>query len=627
MRYNEDNYTDCPKEDVLDEVPIYLWSDWLQHASEEDKADLGFVKKLVTERGECLRFAPDALKADKKVVLEAVKAFSYAIVYAAEQLQSDREFIKRVLQSKAEAIRYVRDEFKDDRELALIAVNTYGGYIEDVSERLQNDRRVIDAALKHNLANIRYMPQTVRDNKEIVLRAMAEYGHMLEYVSERLRTDREVVLTAVSSAWSALGFALGGLQGDRDVVLAAVRHDGWALQFASEELKDDREIVAAAIENCGEAFHYASDRLKDDRELVLAAVRKSEYGYRNASGRLQRDKEVAAAAIRAFPELFESLPEEMQTSTAFLLFGLECRAERMPSSDDYSFFGDGTSEYYGAFEDAEDAFCALAAKIPIRELKNDPGLVGRICALALRADASYDDEEHENPDEKFHVRLPVRIKEYLAENGLEASAALEEAVASREPDPPPDEHRRDMMEPEEKLLNETADEFDRTVNRRIKEYGAESYREYLSPGGNYVRHCMTEFVKRLIGHWPGRFHDSELWRSEEYEVDLDRVYEEIRPRLSAKMKVERAAFEYYYSEYVGVAVNDHVYLKLVRDFPLKILELWVNKPDPEHERGFWVSPDRLDVFCEMAEYVLDNYARFEKTAESRAAALREKHGL
>ena len=135
---------------------------------------------------------------------------------------------------------------------------------------------------------------------------------------------------------------------------------------------------------------------------------------------------------------------------------------------------------------------------------------------------------------------------------------------------------------------------------------------------------MEKFVKEIIKNWEGRYHYDELWEDDEYEVNLDSVYEEISRRLSSKMKVVRAAYEYYYSENVNVTVNDKIYFKLVRDCPLKILELWVNNYNSDLERGFWIAPDRLNVFCDMAEYIHDNYGRFEERAKERAIKLKEE---
>lgn len=613
------------KEEVYDKVPIYLWCDWLEHASEEDRADVEFMRKLVVHRGECLRLAPDALKADRETVMKAVEDYEYAITFASEALQNDREFVKLALQARPGVIRYVGESFKNDRKLALIVVRQYGGYIEDLSEELQKDPKVIDAALGQNMANLRYMPELVRDNREVVLKAVSRCGHMLEYVSDRLRADKEVALAAVPSSWNALSFVLGGLEGDRDVVLAAVKGSGAALQFASEKLRNDREIVLTAVENYGGAFPYASEALHDDKELALLALKDCDHAYYSVSPRLKGDRDVIAAALRISPQLYEALPDELQADPEVVLFALETIAGNMPDSEDYSFFGDGTSEYFDAFKDAEDVFLDVAARIPTERLKSDPGLTEKLCAMAVTATEAYDDEV-DDPHGEDHDRLIFRFKAYLDEQGVPAGPALEEAFAAAEAEL---FHLNpyDGLEPEERLLRQNADRCDWVVGKLIRDVGAEAYRAYLAPGGNYVRSCMVSFVKDLARSWPGLFHDFERWQDRDCEVDLDLVYEEIKGRLAPKLEVKRAAYEFYYSEYVGVTVNDDIFFRLVRGGPLRILDLWVNEFDSEHEHGIWVAPDRLDRFCELAEYVHDNYARFAKMAERRAANQREQYGL
>ncbi len=63
-----DKYTDYEKKDVIGKVPEDLWYAWLERASEEDRADEFFMKKIVVRRGECLRFAPDSLRSDLSLI-------------------------------------------------------------------------------------------------------------------------------------------------------------------------------------------------------------------------------------------------------------------------------------------------------------------------------------------------------------------------------------------------------------------------------------------------------------------------------------------------------------------------------------------------------------------------------
>ncbi len=68
-------------------------------------------------------------------------------------------------------------------------------------------------------------------------------------------------------------------------------------------------------------------------------------------------------------------------------------------------------------------------------------------------------------------------------------------------------------------------------------------------------------------------------------------------------------------------------LILVRAVPLKIMEIWVNRVDSEHEHGKWLAPDRLDEFCGMVEHISEQYGDYEQIAAQRASDLRDRFGL
>ena len=623
-----DKYTDYKKKDVLGKVPEHLWYDWLARAPEADRADEVFMKKLVVRRGECLRFAPDSLRSDREVVLKAAKDCPSAIAYASETLQNDRRFVKQAVNLNSGVIQYVKDRFRNDRGIALLAVRKDGRNIAFLSEALQNDIDVIEASLGGNLYNLRYASDKVRDNKEIAMKALAQYGHVLEYLPERLRADKDVVTAAVSSAWNALGFALGGLRGDRDVVFAAVRHSGYALPFASDQLRDDKEIVLTAMETYeGDVLQYASERLRDDKETVLSAVRRCEYSISSASDRLRHDKDVILAVLEAYPGQFENLPEDVQENLDYILFGLESVARHLPDPEDYSFFDDATSEYYSDFEQAEDDFLDILESIPREVLREDPALNDRVCRLAVEMnDAHYN--EGNFPYEEVHDRLVRRIEALFEENDIPVRPILREAIQALDKErEKKNEDKYSHLDPEQRLFYENLDRYEKIVGRSVLTYGAEQNRDYLSPGGSFVRNCMQSFVKDLVYAQGGLYHESERWDDDDYKVDLDKAYAEIRARLSPKIRVVRRAYEFYYSENIIVDVTDDIHLILVRAVPLKIMRIWVNKVDSEHEHGKWLAPDGLGEFCDMVEHISDIYGEYGEIAGQRAAELRERFGL
>ena len=594
-----EKYIDCKKEDVIRRVPDYLWCDWLERAPEEYKADEAFMKIVIFRCGECLKYAFDSLRSDKDIVLKAVRNCAHAIVYASDKLQRNRKFIKQAVNLNDEVIRYVRDEFKNDKSIALVAVRKHGDNIEYLSEEIQNDLDIIEASLGGNLYDLRYASKKVRNNKSIAIKALSQYGHVLEYVSERLRVDKEVVLAAVS-------------------------HSGSALQFASDELKDNKEIVLTAIENYeGNVLEYASKRLKDDKETVLLAVCRCEYSICSASERLRHDPDVVYAVLDTFPKSFEKLPEDVQENLDYIIFGLESVVRHLPDPDNYIFFEDATSEYYIDFEHAEDDFLDILESIPREILREDSALNDKVCRLAVRMNDAYYEGDYPYQDESCSI--VCMVEELYEEKDIPIRTVLKEAVdALRKESEKKKENKYKHFDLEERLFYNNLDLYVKIVGRSVMKYGAEWEKDYLSRDGGFVQHCMLSFVKDLVYSQRGLYHESKLWMDYDYEVNLNKAYEEIRKGLPPEIRVVRKAYEYYYSENVTVDVTDNIHLILVRAVPMKIIQIWVNKQDSEHGHGKWLAPDRLGEFCDMVGHIVDVYGKYEKIAAQHATELRKK---
>jgi hypothetical protein len=623
-----DKYTGYQKDDVIGKVPEQLWYEWLEQASDEDRADDVFMKRLVVRQGECLKFASDSLRSDPNTILKVVKNCPSAIAYASEELQNNRKFIKQAVNLNAGVIKYVSERFRNDKGIALLAVRVDREVFSSLPEEIQSDADVAEAYLGGKPFELKNAPEIIRDNKVFAIKLLSVYGGMLKYVSERLRADKDVVTAAAGSAWDALGYAAEDLRGDFDVVLAAVKHDGYALQFASDAMKDDRKIVRTAIETYeGDVLEYASERLKDDRETVLSAVRRSENSIGFASERLRHDGDVIRAVLDAHPGQFENLPEDVQEDLDHILFGLESVVRHLPDPEDYTFFDDSTSEYYPDFAQAEEDFLDILESIPPEVLENDPELNDRVCRLAVRMNDSYYNEGN-YPYEDVHDGFLRRIEALYEENDIPVSPVLEEAleILRKESEKKNDDKYKDL-DPEQRLFYENLDRYEMIVGRSALKFGAENERDYLAPDGGFVKNCMSSFVKDLVYSQNGLYHESGLWEDDGYEVDLDKTYEEIRSRLSPAIKVEREASEYYYSENVTVELTSDIRLILVRDAPLKIIDIWVNKQDSGRGHGKRLAPDRLGAFCDMVGHICDIYGKYEKLALKRAAGIREKLGL
>jgi hypothetical protein len=191
---------------------------------------------------------------------------------------------------------------KADRELVLEAVRDNGRAFEFASDTLKADRELVLEAVKNDGGSLEFASYTLKADREIVLEAVKSYGRALQYASDTLKNDRELVLAAVKNHGPALQFASDTLKADRELVLEVVKNSGRALQYASDTLKDDRELVLVAVKNHGPALKFASDTLKADRELVLEAVRNDGNALEYANDSFKADREIVLEALKSDSE-------------------------------------------------------------------------------------------------------------------------------------------------------------------------------------------------------------------------------------------------------------------------------------------------------------------------------------
>jgi hypothetical protein len=74
-----------------------------------------------------LRYASDELRADREVVLEAVRQDMFGFAMASDKLKSDKKFVIEAVSLHGNALCFVNDELKNDRDVLMAAVSQNGG--------------------------------------------------------------------------------------------------------------------------------------------------------------------------------------------------------------------------------------------------------------------------------------------------------------------------------------------------------------------------------------------------------------------------------------------------------------------------------------------------------------------
>ena len=313
----------------------------LQYASEALRGDVDVVEAALLSDRRCsesssLRYAAPSLQANKELVTAAVRRNTRAFRHAAPELRRDRLFVGSLIRrASPDVLRGALDGLRADRELVLQAVRRGGRALEYAAEDLRADEEVVREAVRQDGTALKYASKDLKAAKEVVLEAVRQDGRALEYAAEPLRADKDVVMTAFSSCFygahyvldfvskdlfqdwdvalgAARAFGLRGLRAqkgneDKTLALAALRAEAAFakpravladLECVSASLFADPDVVFAAAARFGaSALRYASrDLLKDER---FVANLESMLSLRKRQTRAPGPWETAFRAIRS----------------------------------------------------------------------------------------------------------------------------------------------------------------------------------------------------------------------------------------------------------------------------------------------------------------------------------------
>ena len=228
-------------------------------------------KKATTEQSTYLK-----QQLQKALTYNAVKQNGWPLKYASDALKNDKEVVLAAVKQNGRALGYASNALKEDKDVVLEAVKQNGRALGYAHYDLKNDRGVVLAAVTQSGRALGYAHYDLKKDRGFVLAAVTQSGRALKYAHYDLKNDKAVVLAAVKQNGSALEYASNKLKNNKDVVLAAVKQNSSALRDASDELKNDKEFVLAAVKQNGLALQFVSDDLRGEPLVILEAMKQNE---------------------------------------------------------------------------------------------------------------------------------------------------------------------------------------------------------------------------------------------------------------------------------------------------------------------------------------------------------------
>mmetsp|Transcript_16058 Transcript_16058/g.34714 ORF Transcript_16058/g.34714 Transcript_16058/m.34714 type:complete len:451 (+) Transcript_16058:100-1452(+) len=177
----------------------------LKHASDELRSDKAVVMKAVLSDWRALEFAGPACKADKEIIKAAVghKDITGSIIeHVSESLLGDRRFVLELVQLPPEGgaiLNYLNDKMKADKEIVMAAVRTYPHAFSCASKKLHSDEEILLAAIKEMPENIKFASDEARSKRNIMIQVLKQDGHLFGWASGALEDDKDLLLLGARS--------------------------------------------------------------------------------------------------------------------------------------------------------------------------------------------------------------------------------------------------------------------------------------------------------------------------------------------------------------------------------------------------------------------------------------------
>eukprot|EP00929_Paragymnodinium_shiwhaense_P118830 TRINITY_DN90727_c0_g1_i1.p1 TRINITY_DN90727_c0_g1~~TRINITY_DN90727_c0_g1_i1.p1 ORF type:complete len:604 (-),score=77.43 TRINITY_DN90727_c0_g1_i1:226-2037(-) len=302
-------------------------SSLLDRAPEDIRADRLIVLEAVSRFGMDLQYASEELRADREVALAAWRQDSRACAWIAGSLLADREFAMSAVSERGMRLMdmiAVTPSLARDRDLVVAAVTQNGNslaclrppaaLLEDVEllelaiangfhlsslarvNGLSAVPSVVVACIRHDASQVRFMADELRSDVSFAQQLLAVDGQHLNNLSAKLCAHKFILSDATRNGLT-LRRCTPELQGCRQLVRQVVSKNGLELEHASMELRADRNVVMAAVRESGMALRFAGVFMQNDRSIVSAAVMQNGDALRFAGAHLKQDAEIISLSL------------------------------------------------------------------------------------------------------------------------------------------------------------------------------------------------------------------------------------------------------------------------------------------------------------------------------------------
>ncbi len=282
------------------------------------KEDEEFIKEILKVNGLVLEYLDKKYRANRAFVSLAIKNDSFALAYASNMLQSDEELIKEAVEESSYAFEYAHPYLKQDKKYVMGLLKEGYEIIDYVDEKLQVDQEVLDEAIKHDTGAWKYFDENLTQNSDFIIKKIKENFLILMYVDEKFTKDKELITLAVKKNVFNLAYADDSLKQDKDFLWGLIEQNSKVVEAIDETIWKDNAFLLKVLKRTGFGLQYATKEQQNDIELVVKALKYDGYSLEFANERFKKSKIMLLLSLNkyAYPLIFAD--ESLKSDKAFI---------------------------------------------------------------------------------------------------------------------------------------------------------------------------------------------------------------------------------------------------------------------------------------------------------------------
>lgn len=189
-------------------------------------------------------------------------------------LKVDRNFILGHVADFPGAIRYFDAVVKADKEIVLTAVKAGGGkrLLMDIDVRFLSDPEIVFEACKNDWEAMQQADPSLRSNPDFVASLLPHKPDVLFYVNHKLKSDPVWMWQIIQPNPKLILYADASLRNNKEWMLKVIQLDGSAIKHIGPELQTDVDIVIEATKQNWDFIKFLKYPMYSTKSFLLKAA-------------------------------------------------------------------------------------------------------------------------------------------------------------------------------------------------------------------------------------------------------------------------------------------------------------------------------------------------------------------